>query len=81
MIRLDVRNASACKSDHEQAAVPGDALQRSVEHIAPDGIVDDVCTATLRELVHAGDEVLLAIVDHFVRAERARDLGLLGTTA
>ena len=37
-------------------------------------------TAAVRDLLHAGHEVVLAVIDHFVGAEFARDLGLFRAT-
>ena len=56
-VRFDFRDATAREPDHEQTPIPGDALQRLIEDVAPDRIVDDVSALSVREFENARDEV------------------------
>src|SRR6185503_9254578 len=64
--------------DDEEAAVPGDALERAVGDVAADGIVDDVGAAAAGRLLHGLDPVAARVVDGDVGAGAPGDLELLG---
>ena len=47
-VGLHLGDAAAGEADHEQAPVPRDALERLIEDVAADGIVDHVGAAAVR---------------------------------
>ena len=64
-----VGHPAAREPDHEDPPAPRDAATRAVEHVTADRVVDDVGTVAVGVLLHAGDEVVGAVVDRELGAE------------
>src|SRR5207245_1876824 len=74
-VQLHLRDASAREADHQEPPVPGDALERGVEHVAPDRIVDDVRAVAVGRGAHRVDPVGSTVADGHLTPRRAPRAG------
>ncbi len=76
-VERHLRNVAGRKTDHQEAAFPGDRAQRRLGVAAADGIEDDVDALAARQLAQAFLQVFLRIVQRQLGAMLPGEFQLL----
>jgi hypothetical protein len=72
----DARYLAGGETDHEVAALPGQAAQRRLGERPTDGVVHDVDTLAAGDFLDTLAQVLRRVIDHVIGAEAARKFAL-----